>query len=86
MLYGESLKHHNGNGTAHQFAMHGSLMNGGNNAPSHGTMSSIRSGLEHRMSLNINPLNELESSYGNNEVCFSYMNFMSKNVINSALI
>ena len=48
--------------------MHGALMNG-NGAPSNGTMSSIRSGMEHRMSLNINPLNELEESYGNNEVC-----------------
>ena len=71
VLYGESLKH-NGNGN-HQFAMHGALMNA-NGAPSNGTMSSIRSaGMEHRMSLNINPLNELEESYGNNEVCTGFV-------------
>ena len=52
--------------------MHGALMNG-NGAPSNGTMSSIRSGMEHRMSLNINPLNELEESYGNNEVCTGFV-------------
>ena len=60
VLYGEQFKQQPVNGTATQFI----TLNGGNGAlpapATNGTLSSVNS---QRMSLNINPLNELEEGY-----------------------
>lgn len=60
VLYGEQLKH-SVKDSPNQFV----TLNGvnGTHVPANGTMSSVQS---QRMSLNINPLNELDESYANN--------------------
>lgn len=74
VLYGEQLKYQTENGSSsmpagqHQFVIQSPPLANGVVGGSHvasGTMSSLGSRREHRMSLNINPLNELDDSYGN---------------------
>lgn len=62
VLYGEQLKQPSVNGSTQFVTMNGGV--GPMSAPSNGTLSSVHS---QRISLNINPLNELDESYAANE-------------------
>ena len=61
LLYGEQVKQQTMNGSCQPFIGHASIGNGRPRMQSNGTLSSTGCSREPRMSLNINPMNDMDA-------------------------